>query len=168
MTEQQQHVPGPDTSGSMVKTPQNPEVAAIVEQTLASLMGQMGGGAQTFEEALAQVDPRDSEAALQMLDWLLTNARLHRLGTLDRGGYLFAYQEPKGSTKEGYTPGATQGDRIVDKAVEEARASGAAPKGRATMCKKCFSAVVIQEDGTALLDGDGSAICSAGGAHDPA
>lgn len=107
----------------------------------------------TFQEALDEIDPRDSEAALAMLDWLLRNGRLNRVGVLDGGqGYLFVYKEPRGTTKAGYKPGATQGDRIVDAAVDAQRASGVRPAKRG-MCPHCMSAVRDTEDGTIVLDG---------------
>lgn len=158
--------------GQAVPQPVNPGKEPVtmdmLQQVLTGLAGQ--SAAPTFEESLAEVDPRDSEAALAMLDWLLRNGRLHKIGVLDGGqGYMFIYQEPKGTSKQGYTPGGTQGDRIVDKAVEQQREAGTAPKGRSTMCKKCFSAVVIDGEGKALTD-DASASpeCSEGGLHDPA
>lgn len=106
---------------------------------------------ESFEDALAAVDATDSEAALAMLNWLLKNKRVQRVGVLDGGnGYLFCYQEPKGSTKAGYKPGATKGDRIVDQAVDKQRESGAEAAERG-LCEHCFSAVV-NLNGTIVLD----------------
>lgn len=109
-----------------------------------------------FETLIANVDQRDSEAALAMLEFLLKSGRLNRVGVLDGGqGYLFVYQEPKGSTKQGYKPGATQGDRIVDSALDKQRESGAVPSKRG-LCALCLSAVYLDEaDGQIHLD-DGS------------
>lgn len=191
MTEQNQHDPmqhvpggyfdhggnpvaGPGT-GNGTPAPQGQvtidegALAAALEKALGGLTG--AGAPQSFKEVLADVDPRDSDAALEMLDWLLRNGRLNKVGVLDGGqGYLFVYQEPKGSSKQGYIPGGTQGDRIVDEAVQKQRDAGAAPKGKSTMCKKCFSAVIVDAEGNVFGDDpEASAKCSAdGGAHDPA
>lgn len=98
------------------------------------------------------VDPRDSDTALVMLDWLNRTGRLNRVGTLDGGqGYLYIYAEPKGATKAGYRPGGTQGDRIVDAAVEAQRATGKGPAKRG-LCPHCFSAVTVDDAGNILLD----------------
>lgn len=106
----------------------------------------------TFQDILADLDPRDSEAALAMLDYLLRTGRLNRVGVLDGGqGYMFIYKEPKGTTKAGYRPGGTQGDRLVDAAVDAQRASGQRPAKRG-MCPQCLSAVRDTEDGTIVLD----------------
>lgn len=102
-------------------------------------------------ELLSQIDPRDSEAALAMLDWLETYGRLNRVGTLYGGqGYMYVYKEPKGTTKAGYVPGGTQGGRLVDEAVDKARASGAKPK-KTGLCTHCLTPVwddegVIRKD----------------------
>lgn len=155
------------TQGQPVAIDQNALESAL-QNVLGGMMG--GGAPQSFPDALAEVDPRDSDAALAMLDWLLRNKRLNRVGVLDGGqGYLFVYQEPKGTSKEGYAPGATQGDRIVDQAVDKQREAGVTPKGKSTMCKKCFSAVIVDGEGNVLTDdATASAECSAGGQHDPA
>lgn len=124
------------------------------------------------DDFLNTVDERDSEAALQMLDWLLETGRLRRVGVLDGGqGYLFVYEEPRGTTKAGYRPGATQGDRIVDAAIEQQRALGAKPVKRG-MCPHCFSVVALLDDDKIVLDDDESAneTCAASptGSHDMA
>lgn len=134
-------------------------VQSAVAKALESLMG---GAPQapdltqeSFEHVLSRVDPADSEAALAMLDFLLKTGRLGRVGVLDNGGgYLFMYQEPKGSSKQGYVPGATKGDRIVDRAVEAQReANGGKPPAKRGVCKFCISAIAENEDGTVVLDG---------------
>lgn len=138
------------------------QINAIVQTAVQNATGQP----ETFDDALSKVDPRDSDAALAMLDWLLRNQRLHRLGVLDGGGYLFAYAEPKGASKQGYVPGATQGDRLVDQAVEAQRASGKTPAKKG-LCSRCYSAVVQMEDGAVLLDDEQAPDrehCAAGGA----
>lgn len=100
---------------------------------------------ENFDEALAKVDPNDSEAALSMLDHLLRTGRLNRVGVLDGGqGYLFVYAEPQGSTKAGYRPGGTQGDRIVDEAVEQQRKADTKPVLRG-VCPHCYSAVYVDQ-----------------------
>lgn len=140
------------------------DIEALINQKIAEALGQGGQATQTpvqnqpqtftFEDVLKQIDPRDSEAALAMLDWLLQNQRLHRVGVLDGGqGYLFVYSEPKGTSKAGYRPGATQGDRIVDAAVEQQRAHGT--KRKTGMCPHCLSAVVqLEGDEKIYLDDD--------------
>lgn len=149
------------------------DLQTLVQSEIAKAIGSLSTAAPTapasFEDALAAVDPADSEAALAMLDFLLRTGRLGRVGVLDGGqGYLFMYQEPKGSTKQGYTPGATQGDRIVDQAVEKQRAAGAKPT-KTGMCPKCMSVVKEGPGGVIVLDdpdAEGVAICSAGGDHE--
>lgn len=169
---------GPWGGGPSQPQPQQPQPQPqLIDQTSLEsalqnvLGGMMGAGPQSFADALNDVDPRDSEAALAMLDWLLRNKRLNRVGTLDGGqGYLFVYQEPKGTSKEGYVPGGTQGGRVVDDALDKQREAGVTPKGPSSLCKKCYSAVRTLDDGSVVLD-DASedAKCSAdGGAHDPA
>lgn len=145
------------------------QVAAIAQQVSALAQGQQVQQAPqqfTFKDVLDQIDPRDSETALEMFQWLVDTKRLGRVGMLDGGGYLLHYSEPKGTSKAGYTPGATKGGRMVDQAVEAAKASGAKPANRG-MCTKCFSVVVQEDDGTVALD-DGSAntVCAQGGTHD--
>lgn len=99
----------------------------------------VGSTPATLDEMLADIDPRDSDSALKLFNWLKDNARLHRVATLDQGGYLFLYQEPEGSSRQGYVAGGTQGDRIVDDALEKAQASGT--KSLKGLCKHCFSAI---------------------------
>lgn len=137
--------------------------ALIAEQVRQQLGTLVQPAPQSFEEALAVVDPADSEAALAMLDFLLKTGRLNRVGVLDGGaGYLFVYQEPKGSTKQGYKPGATQGDRLVDEAVEAQRAAGKKPVKQG-MCVHCYSVVSLHSEGVLVLDepdGTDGATCS--------
>lgn len=126
----------------------------------------------SFADVLKQIDPRDSDAALAMLDWLETYGRLNQVGTLHGGqGYLYVYKEPKGTSKAGYVPGGTKGGRLVDKAVSEARASGKGPIKR-SVCRHCFSAVaedpeagvIYREDGVIETNPDnmetGSDVCA--------
>lgn len=131
----------------------HPDIEAIIESKMSDVLSAMQAiGAtpappQDFSEVLDNLDPNDSEAALDMLDWLLQHQRLHRVGVLDGGqGYLFVYQEPQGSTKEGYRPGATVGDRIVDDTLAAQRESGAVPRQKG-ICKYCFSGVEVDENG---------------------
>lgn len=137
------------------------DIQALVQQEIAR---QLGGTVQqtapqaTFEDILNQIDPRDSDAALAMLAWLEANGRISPIATLNGGGgYLWHYSEPKGASKQGYTPGATQGGRMVDKAVDQARESGAKPRVTG-MCGTCFSAVQQNDDGSISLDGDPTAL----------
>jgi len=146
------------------------ELGPETVQTLASPENHYAFLGNTLEEVLGGVDPRDSDAALAMLDFLLRTQRLHRVGVLDGGqGYLFMYQEPQGSTKQGYRPGATQGDRIVDEAVEAQRAAGSTPAKRG-MCPHCFSVVAEVEDKIVLDDETRNPVCpnSPDGTHDMA
>lgn len=167
-----QHVGGYEADGAHTATEEGgiaAQVAALAQQVAALAQGGGGGGQPqqvTFEDILAQIDPRDSNAALAMYQWLVDNKRFQRIGILDGGGYILHYQEPKGTTKAGYTPGGTTGGRMVDAAVEKAKDAGVKPAHRG-LCTKCFSAVVQEDDGTVTLD-DGSAntVCSAGGTHD--
>lgn len=135
------------------------QIQTIIQNEVQKALASGPAPAPSFADTLANVDPRDSEAALAMLDWLLQTNRLGRVGVLDGGaGYLFMYQEPQGSTKQGYIPGATQGDRIVDQAVEAQRASGKAPAKRG-MCPHCLS-VVRDDQGQVVLDDDtANAVC---------
>lgn len=127
------------------------DVERMIEAKMKDVMEAMtsiGAGPVDFKDVLDNLDPADSDAALLMLDWLLQNARLHRVGVLDGGqGYLFVYQEPQGSTKEGYRPGATQGGRIVDDTLAAQRESGAQPRQKG-LCQYCFSGVEVDEHGT--------------------
>lgn len=159
-------------------------IAAAAEQIMAKLAAAQGGSvtaqggvtpsaataqSTSFEAILKQIDPRDSEAALAMLEWLHQNGRMQVIGNLAGGGYLWHYAEPKGTSKQGYVPGGTKGGRMVDEALDKARASGATPAKRG-MCDKCFSVVVQHDDGTVTTDdanehGAPTAGCSAGGTH---
>lgn len=119
----------------------------------------------TIEDVLSQIDPRDSETALAMFQWLIDNGRLSQIGTLSGGGYLLHYSEPKGTSKAGYTPGATQGGRMVDAAVQKAKDSGAT-KRQQSMCPKCFSVVTKDANDVVVLDGDNpDPTCPGGGSH---
>ena len=83
------------------------------------------------------------------------------------GGYLFTYTEPKGSTKAGYKPGGTQGDRIVDQAVDAQRAAGATAVKQG-MCPGCMSIVRETPEGIALdepEEGEDPFTCSTGTPH---
>lgn len=140
---------------------------ARIQQQLAGIT--QGGGipqqAVTLESVLTNLDPRDSDAALALLDWLITNGRLQNIGTINGGGYLWHYAEPKGSTKEGYMPGGTKGGRMVDEALQKAKESGATVR-KTGMCDKCYSAVVQQDDGAIVLDDEtADAACTNGGTH---
>lgn len=132
------------------------DIEAFITQKINEVMGASSNATPTaspptFEDALATVDPADSEAALAMLDWLLKTQRLGRVGVLDGGqGYLFVYAEPKGSSKAGYRPGATQGDRIVDEALDKQRASGA-EASKLAVCRHCLD-VVAERNGVLFLD----------------
>lgn len=142
-------------------------VGAAVTKALADMMGGVGGP-QSFEEALADVDPADSVAALAMLDFLLKTGRLQRIGVLDGGnGYLFGYVEPKGSTKAGYRPGGTQGDRIVDEALDKQRNEGAVRPTKQGMCPKCMSVVIeVPSQPGVIVDEGGGNACPAGTTHE--
>lgn len=152
-------------------TEQAVDIQTLIQAEIAKAIGSLTQDQPplpTFEDVLAQVDPRDSEAALAMLDFLLTTGRLNRVGVLDGGqGYLFVYHEPKGTTKAGYRPGGTQGDRIVDAAVDKARADGKVPAKRG-VCGKCVSAIYQGEsDDTPRLEGEDdftkAVVCAADG-----
>lgn len=111
--------------------PGHPETASQAPQALS------------LKEILDQIDPRDSESHIEILTFLQERARLHKAGTLDNVGYLFVYQEPKGASREGWSAGGTQGDRIVDDALAQARQSGGhSLKG---LCRHCFSAILQEE-----------------------
>lgn len=146
------------------------DLQALIAAEVAKAFGGAGvtGGQpanMSFEDILDRVDPRDSDAALAMLTWLEKNGRLQNIGSIHGGGYLWHYAEPKGTTKEGYTPGATKGGRMVDEAVKKAEASGAKPR-KVGVCDRCFSAVEQQEDGTVSLDGDPTNVtCNDGQPH---
>jgi hypothetical protein len=137
---------------------------AMIQQQIAQAQGVTGGPVDP-ETFLRGTDPKDSDTALMLLQWLIDTGRMQNIGTINGGGYLFHYQEPKGTTKAGYTPGATKGGRMVDQALDQAKESGAKPR-KTGMCDQCWSAVEQQEDGTIVLDDDTkSSICSAGGKH---
>ena len=72
-------------------------------QALEAAQVQQQARPASLDDALASIDPADSESALKLFNWLLKNGRLHKMGTLDGVGFMMAYQEPKGSTREGST-----------------------------------------------------------------
>lgn len=141
------------------------QIGALVQQALAQALGSGGAPQQvSLQDVLDNLDPTDSDAALALFGWLTDNKRLNVVATLNGGGgYLFHYQEPKGASKEGYIPGATQGGRMVDAALDNAKAKGARAKDTG-LCDKCFSVVEKSQDGTIVTE-DGSAICASGGQH---
>ncbi len=147
---------------------QAPGLTDIQQMIAAEVAKQtQGGGAApvSLEQVLQRIDPRDSDAALALFEWLCDHGRIGIVGTLNGGGYLLHYTEPKGSTKAGYSPGGTQGGRMVDQAVAKAKESGAKPR-QTGMCDKCWSAVEKVEDGTVVTDDDTKdATCPQGGAH---
>ena len=145
-------IPTAAEEADVTQTESTPDLQTLIQNEVAKAVGSLAQP-QSFEEILAQVDPRDSDSALAMLDWLVKTGRLNRIAVLDGGGgYLFMYGEPKGSSKAGYTPGATQGDRIVDQAVDAQRAAGAAPTKRG-VCQHCISAVA-EVDGKVVSDNE--------------
>jgi hypothetical protein len=149
--------------------PENPEggdLAALVQAEIAKVLGNTTPQQQlSFEDVLKQIDPRDSDSALLMLDWLQKTGRLQNIGSINGGGYIWHYGEPKGTSKQGYVPGATKGGRMVDQAVDTARASGAKPR-QTGICDKCWSGVEKQDDGSIALDGDPTAkTCTDGQPH---
>lgn len=156
------------------QSPDDGDIQAMLRQMVQEAVGQAMPQAApqvSLEEVLLAIDPRDSDSALMLLEWLQATKRLNVVATLSgSGGYLWHYQEPKGATKEGYTPGGTQGGRMVDAALQQAKDSGAKPK-KTGLCDKCWSAVELQDDGTVVTDdgddGDdaGSAVCPQGGQH---
>lgn len=137
-------------------------ITRLIEEKLKSITGQdisvelpqqapQQIGRITIEDILEQLDPRDSETAIKMFDWLRDNARLQKVATLDEGGYLFIYQEPKGSSREGWMAGGTQGDRIVDDAHKAAVESGALKTVKG-LCRHCFSAISQAGDNPPLAE----------------
>ena len=143
-----------------------PDLSALVQAEIQkALGGGLGLQPTSFDDVIKKLDPRDSDSALAMFEWLSANGRFQLVGTLNGGGYLLHYSEPKGSSKQGYTPGATQGGRMVDEAVDKARAAGG--KARETgMCDKCWSAVEKQADGIVVSDDEHkNAVCPNGGDH---
>ena len=151
-------------------TGQQPDLSTMIQQAVAQAVGQAGlnqvAQPVSLEDVLLAIDPADSEAALLLLEWLQGTGRLSVVATLaGSGGYLFHYAEPKGATKEGYVPGGTQGGRMVDAAMDQAKAAGAVKKN-VGLCDKCWSAVEKLDDGSIVTsDETQSAACSAGGPH---
>ena len=139
-------------------------------QALEAAQVQQQARPASLDDALASIDPADSESALKLFNWLLKNGRLHKMGTLDGVGFMMAYQEPKGSTREGWTHGGTEGDRIVEEAIEKAQANGA-PALRG-LCPKCYSVVTqaSPDEPPAAenpAEGEDPKVCKAdGGTHD--
>jgi len=156
--------PAPHPTAAPSGDPVADQLAAIQAQ-LAALSGGGGGAPTSFDDVLSAIDPRDSETALAMFQWLADNGRFSIIGNLNGGGYMLHYSEPKGTTKEGYTPGKTQGGRMVDQAVADAKAKGAKPKKQG-MCGKCWSVVEQNDDGAVVNPTDGSVDCPKGGPHD--
>jgi hypothetical protein len=154
----------PEPSAGAIPEDGSTGIQALIQAEIAKALG--GGGApQSFEDILKGIDPRDSEAALAMFNWLADNGRFGIVGTLNGGGYLLHYTEPKGTSKAGYTPGGTQGGRMVDQAVQQAKEAGAKPR-KTGMCDQCWSAVEQLDDGSVVTDDDTkSAVCPSGGAH---
>jgi hypothetical protein len=97
-----------------------------------------GNGPVGLKSVLEGLDPRDSESALQLYYWLVKYQRITKIGSLDGAGNLLFYQEPKGTTKEGYTPGVSVADQIVDAMVEKVGDQTPTKHG---ICSQCFSAV---------------------------
>ena len=151
------HNAAPDVTGTPT------DIQAIIQNEIAKALGGQQQQAVSLEDVLKGIDPRDSEAALMLFDWLCNNDRIGIVGTLHGGGYLLHYTEPKGTTKAGYTPGGTQGGRMVDEAVAKAKESGAKPR-KVGICDKCWSAVEQKDDGTIVAD-DGNTTCAQGGTH---
>lgn len=146
---------------------QQPDLSQMIAQQIQQQLGQIQQPQQvSLEDVLKAIDPRDSDSALLLLDWLQQNSRLSVVATLSGGGgYLYHYSEPKGTSNQGYTPGSTQGGRMVDQAVQKAQEQGAKPR-KTGMCDQCWSAVEQLDDGSVVLDDDTkSAVCSAGGTH---
>lgn len=138
----------------MNQTKESPE--DMMRRLIDERLGQSAGGPPSpahdddpvdldLSDVLDAIDPRDSDSAMLLFNWLRDNSRLQKVATLDQGGYLFVYQEPEGTSRQGYIAGGTQGDRIVDDALSSAQASGGKPaKG---LCRNCLSAVVKVGDG---------------------
>lgn len=164
------------TGGQSAETQAAPQLDPATIAAIQAAVGQAVGQAapaqaapqrMTFDKILEQVDPRDSDAALAMFEWLQKNSRLSVVATLaGGGGYLFHYAEPKGSSKAGYVPGSSAGGRMVDSALEKAEQQGL-KKRDVGLCSKCFSPVVRLDDGTVALDdaNDPSVTCTDGAAH---
>jgi len=147
------------------------ERLAALETAVHGQAGAPHGAPQTLtlDAVLGSIDPRDSDSAIKLFQWLLKNGRLHKMGTLDGVGFMMAYQEPKGSTREGWTHGGTEGDRIVEEALEKAQANGS-PTIRG-LCPKCYSLVVKADaDADPVLEtyaeGEDPAVCKDGQPHD--
>lgn len=120
------------------------------------------GTSDPLDAALAAINPADSDAALKLLKWLEENGRVIRAGTLNGNGYMYLYREPKGSTRQGYTPGGTAGDKIVESALAAAKEHNAgAERG---ICSKCMSAVRQEPDAKPVLEdaveGADPAVCT--------
>lgn len=125
-------------------------IGQIEIEDIADFIDQVG-----FEKILEAVDPADSDVSLAMYAWLTRYARLDRVATLEGGGYLFTYSEPKGSSKEGYVAGGTQGDRLVDSALAKAEeGNGGAGPTEKGMCKHCFGFLEKPVGGKPYTDDD--------------
>lgn len=144
------------------------DLQAMIQAEIARQIGSSGGapsGPVTVEQFLASVDPKNSEVFLALFQACIDTGRVQKIGSIDGGGYIWHYAEPKGTTNEGYTPGKTKGGRMVDQALENAKAAGAKPK-KVGMCDKCFGAVEQHEDGS-ITNTLGDPVCpnANGGPH---
>lgn len=156
-----------DPEPTVGEIPQQTDLQALVQAEIQKAMGGgiAGAAPQSLGDVLKRIDPRDSDAALELFNWLADNGRLSIIGQLNGGGYLLHYTEPKGTTKAGYSPGGTQGGRMVDQAVAKAKDSGAVAR-QTGMCDKCWSAVEQLADGSIVSDDETkNATCPQGGAH---
>lgn len=147
---------------------QGSDIQALIQQEIAKQLGGAGAAAAgpvTVEQFLSTVDARDSDTFLTLLQALIDTGRLQNIGTINGGGYMFHYSEPKGASREGYTPGKTKGGRMVDQALDTAKAAGAKPK-QVGMCDKCFGAVEKHDDGS-ITNTLGDPVCpnANGGVH---
>lgn len=140
----------------------------LIDARVAELLGGVAQQPVSLESVLRSIDPRDSDAALALWGWLQQNGRIHKMGTIDGVGYIYAYQEPKGSSREGYTAGGTTGDRIVEEALSSAKAEGV--KKQTGICSACFS-VIVQAEGESVPslqevdEGVDPTVCTSGDSH---
>lgn len=115
---------------------------------------------KTLEAVLDVIDTRDSDTHIAVFKWLQERERVVRVGTLN-SGYIYQYQEPKGSSKEGYVLGGTQGDRMVDNALEAVNAAGAQPTKHG-VCARCLKVVKQEGGGPIVTAADDDDVCPAG------
>lgn len=122
---------------------------------------------ELFLGLLDAIDPADSDLHLALFQRLQASGRVHKMGTLDQplAGYIYFYQEPKGTTKEGYTPGATQGGRMVDNAKAKIAESGVQGPVKRGMCSKCMKLVREEADGSIVTELDAEVLCGTSGGH---